>query len=276
MYVWALSFHFKTLTWVDPKPPAPVQSSPFPGMDPFIEGYEWPPFHYGFIASMVRALVPRLPEGYLLAPEKGITALDFVSGERASYRPDVGTEINENYPTGTTSREDGTLSPPTVSTVTEPAPHRTITIRMGKGGRLITAIELLSPANKQGVGLVNYRRKRQSLLSDNVNLIEIDLLRSGTAPALDPDWPEGTYRVQVVNPEIGLTDFWAIGLDEKLPTIGVPLRPTDEVVPLDLQAVFAETYYFGMYAAALRYEADALHPRPSGAERAVVARYVAI
>jgi hypothetical protein len=175
-------------------------------------------------------------------PSGSITAQDFITGERES--------IVEN-----------------------PTYHR-INIRSAKGGKLVTVIELLSLANKKGIGLAKYRRKREMLIDDEINLVEIDLLRAGTPPAVDPEWPQSAYRVQIVNPALGTTDFWAIDLDEQLPTIGIPLLPTDDAVPLDLQASFEDTYYYGMYANALDYDLTKLQPRVSDEEQVMIQHYL--
>ncbi len=48
--------------------------------------------------------------------------------------------------------------------------------------RLVTVIELLSPANKErgSKGWELYRRKQEDVLKSDVHLVEIDLLRGGT------------------------------------------------------------------------------------------------
>ncbi len=55
-----------------------------------------------------------------------------------------------------------------------------IEIREHGGGRVITGIEFLSPANKAGgEGPKQYLRKQREILQSNTNLVEIDFLRSG-------------------------------------------------------------------------------------------------
>jgi hypothetical protein len=53
--------------------------------------------------------------------------------------------------------------------------------------RLVTSIEVLSPANKQGAGRVEYLTKFNRLWRAEVNLVEIDLLVGGRPLKLD--WP---------------------------------------------------------------------------------------
>src|SRR5207249_6612444 len=55
-----------------------------------------------------------------------------------------------------------------------------IEIRERGGGKVITVIEFLSPANKAGgEGQKLYLQKQRELLHSETNLVEIDLLRSG-------------------------------------------------------------------------------------------------
>ena len=44
--------------------------SPFPGMDPYLEGSLWTTFHFSFAAEIVRELAPRLRPRYLVLPEE--------------------------------------------------------------------------------------------------------------------------------------------------------------------------------------------------------------
>lgn len=251
-----------------------MQSSPFPGMDPFIEAHEWPPFHLRFIASLDRYLSVRLPEGYALAPETGITARDLITGEDTSFRPDIGIQevpVRE-APAGMT--DTATLTPPSaVGLLAEPR-QRTLTIRTVDRAELILAIEVLTPANKGGYGLAEYIERRRELLRHRVHIIEIDLLRGGTPPYTDPSWPEKTYHIQVLEGGSEAVSYWAVGMDEVLPTIGVPLLPRDGVLALNLQEVFTETYRYGLYRRTLRYDVKRLRPPATEGEREVMGRYL--
>lgn len=39
--------------------------SPFPGMDPYLEGYLWPDFHHRLATEISRQLTPRLRPRYV-------------------------------------------------------------------------------------------------------------------------------------------------------------------------------------------------------------------
>ena len=132
-------------------------------------------------------------------------------------------------------------------------------IEPAAGNRLITAIEVLSPDNKfAGPGRKKYLQKRRELRTAQANLVEIDLLRDGKTtlrvPADDlaklPTW---RYLVTVVR-RPNRKEVYAVALQKRLPTIGVPLTKDDPDVPLDLQAAFALAWQKGPYPELLRYD----------------------
>ena len=250
-----------------------MKNSPFPGMDPFIEGYGWASFHLNFIANAMRNLAPRLPERYTIAAEMGIIAKDLLKGEDRFYRPDISIAEAPAEPSYTTT-DVAAINAPTVYASLSNTRQRTLTIRTVDEAELVTAVEVLSPVNKQGTGLAAYRRKRQELIRNEVNLVEIDLLRGGTPPFLAEDWPRGTYRIQAVEAIPDMVGFWAVGLDEVLPTIGVPLLSQDGILPLDLQAVFTDVYRFGLYDRSLQYAIGKLKPSPTAEELPIIERYL--
>jgi hypothetical protein len=48
--------------------------SPFPGMDPYLEGHRWVSFHFELSVEMRRQLSPKLrPKYHVLAMERFIT-----------------------------------------------------------------------------------------------------------------------------------------------------------------------------------------------------------
>jgi hypothetical protein len=55
--------------------------SPFPGMDPYLEGGLWTTFHFAFGAEIVRQLAPRLRPRYLVLPVEREMAVPHVSLE---------------------------------------------------------------------------------------------------------------------------------------------------------------------------------------------------
>jgi hypothetical protein len=124
--------------------------------------------------------------------------------------------------------------------------------------QLVTAIEILSPVNKQPGHEAHgdYLRKRRELLRSAAHLIEIDLLRAGRRPPLDRPVPLAPYYVVLsrVNRR-PLADVWPIQLCEKLPTVPVTLLEPDPVAPLDLGAIVAAVYERGGYGDLVDYSA---------------------
>ena len=127
-------------------------------------------------------------------------------------------------------------------------------IDVGSGNRVVTVFELLSDSNKQpGEGQDQYRKKQRECLQAGVNLVEIDLLRSGkrvlaVSPARIPPSHRTTYQVCVTRGSRPRTyEVYRAALREPLPTIRVPLRPTDADVPLNLQTLVDRCYHHGRY-----------------------------
>jgi hypothetical protein len=123
-----------------------------------------------------------------------------------------------------------------------------------EGGRVVTAIEILSPANKVGLdGCVAYRRKQREYLDAKVNLVEIDLIRQGEFMLAIPERRvpaacRTPYRICVrraTRPE--QAEVYAVPLRLPLPNIGIPLRPADDDVVLQLQPLIDDCYRDGRY-----------------------------
>lgn len=112
---------------------------------------------------------------------------------------------------------------------------------------LVTVIEMLSPSNKnRGADRDQYARKNEVILN-GANLVEIDLLRGGPPLPLVVRAPHD-YRVVIGRraewPEVGV---WPIRLRDRLPRIPVPLTPGGLEPEIDLQTVFEQTFAEGGY-----------------------------
>jgi hypothetical protein len=135
------------------------------------------------------------------------------------------------------------------------------------GRRVVTVIELLSPSNKKpGAGLKEHLKKQTECRRGRVNLVEIDLLRGGDR-MLSVPWDfirpshRTPYQVCVYRATSrALGEVYRVPLRERLPVIGIPLRPTDADVPLDLQALIEQAYRNGGYDDDIDYEVEAEPP----------------
>ena len=219
--------------------------SPFPGMDPYLEGALWTTLHHSLGTEIVRQLAPRLRPRYVALPVERFV-IDIVSGvsvTTASIYPDVG--VTEAQPQAQGHAGATTVSAPLrlATSMPEAVPHVSIEIRETRQRQLVTAIEILSPTNKRGEGRREYVTKRQRLLLSAVHLIEIDLLRLGERVPMQQPLPNAAYFVLLSRAEERpLMDVWPLAFADALPTVPVPLLPGDADVLLDLQAAFMAAY----------------------------------
>jgi hypothetical protein len=137
--------------------------------------------------------------------------------------------------------------------VSDPIHQRSVLILDPEIERIITAIEILSPWNKLLQHSIRaYLERREQYIGNNVNLVEIDLIRAGDwtdmiGPYNVPDWAATTYRVTVVTPEAPGPYHYRIPIRSKLPTVTVPLRPQDAPAKLNLQSLIEKAYVMGLY-----------------------------
>ncbi len=109
--------------------------------------------------------------------------------------------------------------------------------------QLVTAIEILSSANKHGRNRTEYLERRQRFLMSTVHLVEIDLLRRGERVPMQRHLPSVPYFAFVGRANLRpLTQVWPITLRQPLPTIPIPLLAGDADVPLDLQQALTAVY----------------------------------
>ena len=217
--------------------------SPFPGMDPYLEGARRMTVHAQLTAEVARQLAPKLRPKYVaLTTERFVLdEADDVAVATSSPYPDVAQSGRGGAVGAAATVAPAPLRPETVVPVA--VPHRTVEIRDTARQRLVTAIEVLSPTNKRGRGRREYLAKRRRLLLSPAHLLEIDLLRSGRRVPMRQPLPDAPYCVVLSRAESRpLSDVWPIGLRDPLPPVPVPLLPGDADVPLDLQAALAAIY----------------------------------
>ena len=151
------------------------------------------------------------------------------------------------------------MDPPHAESTTElevPLELMSIEVRQVGTNRLITAIEILSPVNKQRnhEARIDYLRKRRDLLRSQAHFMEIDFLRSGQRTPLDTPVPAAPHYVTLSRVERRpKVDVWAIQLDARLPRIPVPLADRDPDVVVDLGEVVASVYERGGYDTRIDY-----------------------
>ncbi|NOK63217.1 MAG: DUF4058 family protein [Chloroflexi bacterium AL-W] len=237
--------------------------SPFPGMDPYLEGYLWPDVHNALAGKVRQLLMPLLRPRYVARLEIYVVEDSAPEGDIGIMYPDIEvilaqpTNITPTslYPLG--SSEEPHMATPATVAIPMILPIEVqvvnVEIRDAADHQLVTALEILSPVNKREPELTPYRQKRQRLYQDGVHLVEIDLLRRGTRPVIHPRIPESSYIVSVTRAQTGKTDMWSIGLRDPLPRIPIPLRPPDTDVILDLEMALSAIYDEAGYDLSINY-----------------------
>ena len=230
--------------------------SPFPGMDPFLEGSLWTTLHFTLSAEIVRQLAPRLRPRYLVLPAERFVmdTPEDIAITTADLYPDVAVTEHHQRPL-THAKTEIAVAPLELATIIPaPVPQITIEIRDTLQRQLVTAIEVLSPTNKRGDGYTEYLLKRRRILLSSAHLLEIDLLRRGRRVPMQKPLPDRPYFIFLSRSEKRpLTDIWPLALHDPLPTIPVPLLPDDADMPLDLQQAFTAVYDLLGYDLAIDY-----------------------
>jgi len=150
----------------------------------------------------------------------------------------------------------------------EPVKQRFIKVLdLSADGRVVTYIEFLSPSNKvPGEASREYKQKQLECRDAGVNLVEVDLTRSGERELLAQRWLgagqyQSTYQVSVWRASPGSRcELYKAPLQERLPVIRIPLRPVDDDALLDIQAVVDVAYASSRYDKTINYRNDCKPP----------------
>jgi hypothetical protein len=243
--------------------------SPFPGMDPYLEDPGgWPGVH-GLLISAIRIDLNRRLGSRFFA-DAGTTVYVISADDRRWVFPDVFVvEAREAVGAAAGARIEAPVQ--VQIRVPDAVNQAYVTIRDRKSREIVTIVEVLSPINKAPAvsrARADFLRKRDEVIESRTHWVEIDLLRAGERP------PEarnmGDYYALVKRSGSSVADAWPVGLRDRLPTIGVPLRDADDV-PLDLQVMMDQVWSDGRYADQVDYTA----PPPPPALNAADARWAA-
>jgi hypothetical protein len=236
--------------------------SPFPGIDPYLEsqGY-WPDFHASFMLYCRDALNDVLPEPYEARLGEQLRLIELRDPEIRTVLPDVAILEEAAGRRGEAEAVTGvaTLDPITIDLPAEEVVEVRdlwIEIHHRPDRSLVTAIEILSPANKTGQGHWDYLAKRRKLIRQDVHLVELDLLIRGRRLPMQQELPPADFYAFVSRAaRRPKCDVHAWSVRQPLPRIPIPLLAPDPDVILDLPALFALGYERGRYARALDYSA---------------------
>lgn len=229
--------------------------SPFPGMNPWLEGYMWPDVHHD-LASTIRFLIAPL-----IAP-KYVARLDIATildndpeSEIGITYPDVEILQNRNIVREPVTAYGLTMTEPNIITTYKlPIEVRiaVVEIRDTANNKLITAIEILSPVNKRNSNLINYRNKISDLHTSDVHVLEIDLLRRGTRP-FNYKKNTGSYQMMLLRAKTNKAAIWTVAIQDKLPILPIPLMAPDPDVLLDLGKALDIVFERGLYHLSIDY-----------------------
>lgn len=200
--------------------------SPFPGMDPYLETPKlWAAFQHQLLACLYQILLPGLVD---------------------RYRARVGTRTYVSE------------MPLFTSVIREQYTEEFIEIRNRTDGKLVTLLEVVSPANKTTpAGRTAYLDARQAAIAQKAGIVEIDLVMQGK-PTLNysrDGLPEYDYAVTVTRSNSpDRYEIYTATLQKRLPKFKLPLAADDRDALLDLQAAFARAYDLGTFANQINYK----------------------
>ncbi len=223
-------------------------ASPFPGMDPYLEQPAfWSSFHTRLIVAIADTLAPMIRPQYYVEVESR-TYRDTPEGEILVGIPDAivlgDTRAAAAEPAKTASEGSAAALKSLSVPVTLPMPvevkERYLEIRAVPDDRVITVIELLSPANKRpGKGRETYEKKRLDILASASHLVEIDLLRGNPPlPINSAHGPSDYYILVSVASQRPTAQLYPFDLRVAFPTFLLPLQQTDESVSVNMQPIF--------------------------------------
>ena len=234
-------------------------TNPLPGMNPWLESY-WGDIHTKLTTYACDVMQQQLPRDLQARVEEYLSVFEAEEDSATSRRIAPDVQIVEQPGMSTTAIAVATkefLSTESVI-IRRRAPPQTLRyikiVDVKSNRRVVTAIEFISLANKATEkGRQQYFAKQRELISAGVNLVEVDLLRSGgwvMAAQRDgyPPHMHGPYRISVVratSPEDA--EIYRATFRTPLPTVRVPLRETDNDIELPLQQILNSAYENGRY-----------------------------
>lgn len=203
-------------------------SSPFPGMDPYLEDDAlWPAFQHQLVQCVYQVLLPGLIDRYRA---------------RVSQRRYVNEQVLFT------------------SVIREEHHEQFIEIRQRSDSKLVTLVDMVSPANKTtSDGRHAYLEKRREAKAGGASLVEIDLILQGQ-PMLDyareglPEWDYAVTVTRSSQPE--RYEIYTSTLEKRLPRFRLPLAPDDRDTVIDLQAAFARAFDQGGFVEQIDYKKD--------------------
>lgn len=241
--------------------------SPFPGIDPFFESeMGTTDFRHGLIVRLSGALNEVLPEHYVarLGQRHFSVDPDFVLPKRLLHRFNSAERVHSSH-SGVTARMPNMKS-------LDPYREIFIEITAVATWQVVTVVELLSPANKNG-GRGQYIERRQQLLKEPVNIVEIDLTRGGVRPLFEFDFAPNSYCF-LLSPvsDRPYTSVIEWMVKDPVPELSVPVTGEDVPIQLRLSEIIETQRRLGRYEHLIHYDQPAPPPSFAGDDAEWVAR----
>lgn len=209
----------------------------FPGMNPYLESpYRWPEIHHALISEIARTLNPQITPKYRAAVETRVYIDTSLVGIPDVYVHRRAEQKSSRSSAITVSTKPERVVIPTPCEVTEGY----LEIREPATKRVITVIEVLSPANKRpGEGRKKYLNKRETVLSSATHFVEIDLLRKGEAMPV-AGGQQADYQILVSRADDRPSaERYAFNLADEMPKFLLPLDIKDDSIEpvIDIKAL---------------------------------------
>jgi hypothetical protein len=239
-------------------------AGPFPGVDPWLESRDlWPNFHSLMITMMALDLNQSLPPEYAAVTNERLYIMEadrIIVPDGAIQRDTIPQNQQRSRSAVLDIDEPETLTIPSYT-----AREGFIEIlAVGNPSHVVTVIELLSPTNKTpgARGQREYLTKQDQVLNENLNLLEIDLLRGGAHTVAAPYASlaeRGAWDYLICLCREGRRSeyqYWPVQLRNPLPRILVPLSDERDDVSLNIQSLCDQAYVGGRFWNLIHYDTE--------------------
>ncbi|MBI3959195.1 MAG: DUF4058 family protein [Chloroflexi bacterium] len=228
---------------------------PFPGMNPYLERASlWPDLHLELMRNIRLVLAGAVAPRYYVAVEER-TYIAARDPESFIGRPDIAVIGSPTLVlAGVAIAPVNGSAVSVIVPVSDEVRERYLEIRERGTDRVITVIEVLSPANKaKGEGRRVYEEKRRTVLDSATHLVEIDLLRGGEPMAVYPQ-TESDYRILVSRSwERPRSFLYPCNLPDPIPAVPVPLQKGEDAPRLSLGELLPRIYDEARYDLRIDY-----------------------
>jgi hypothetical protein len=231
-------------------------------MDPYLEHpVLWPDVHNRLIAAIADELTPKVAPRYYIGLERRTYVLkpdDLV----LIGRPDIAVVSHQplSQPASLPLAQTGIFE--VEVPMNDEVSENFLEVREVATGKLITILELLSPANKlHDEGREQYQRKRGQIFLAQTNLVEVDLLRAGEPMPVVGQAVKGDYRILVSRGwERPRAQLYPFGVRQPIPVFPLPLLRQDETPEIDMGEILHALYDRARFDLRLDYTGPAVPP----------------